>query len=63
MRLLYLNTNGGQIQDLGVSIGSAIADNFLILLFSFLLILAPLAEGSEIKNFILKMAKNHSAGN
>ena len=42
MRLLYLNTNGGQIQDLGVSIGSAIADNFLILLFSFLLILAPL---------------------
>ena len=42
MRLLFLNTNGGQIQDLGVSIGSAIADNFLILLFSFLLILAPL---------------------
>ncbi|OEY72506.1 hypothetical protein [Salegentibacter salarius] len=42
MRLLYLNPNGGQIQDLGVSIGSAIADNFLILVFSFLLILAPL---------------------
>ncbi len=42
MHLLYLNINGGQIQELGVSIGSAIADNFLILLFSFLLILAPL---------------------
>lgn len=42
MRLLYLNTNGGQIQELGFSIGSALADNFLVLLFSFLLILAPL---------------------
>ena len=42
MRLLYLNPNGGQIQNFGASIGSALADNFLVLLFSFLLILAPL---------------------
>jgi len=42
MRLLYLNPNGGQIQNFGASIGSAIVDNFLILVFSLLLILAPL---------------------
>lgn len=43
MYLLFFISGGeGKIQDLGASLGSAMADNFLILLISFLLILAPL---------------------
>jgi len=59
MLLLYSSNSSGKVQELGISFGSFIADNFLLIILAFILIMAPFVMFHRIR---IKKLPNKNSG-